>query len=124
MHSSITSTEDTRAQEQAAAAPGEGLGLYDDDAYYEDAYYDEVVYGYDEANPCNDAQVVPRSSNAVPVPIPTLRRIQCTDAPMRTPVQAMDTAEGAALTEGDLALQHLRSLLPTPGEQAALQAEP
>ena len=33
------------------------------------------------------------------------------------------TAEGAALTEGDLALQHLRSMLPTPGEKAALQAE-
>ena len=44
-----------------------------------DKYYDEVVYGYDEANPCNDAQV-PRSSTAVPVPLPTLRRIQCTDA--------------------------------------------
>lgn len=57
LYNSITSTEDTRAQQQAAAAPGEGLGLYDEDAYYEDAYYDEVVYGYDEANPCNDAQV-------------------------------------------------------------------
>ena len=57
LYNSITSTEDTRTQEQAAAAPGEGLGLYDEDAYYEDAYYDEVVYGYDEANPCNDAQV-------------------------------------------------------------------
>lgn len=33
------------------------------------------------------------------------------------------TAEGAALTEGDLALQHLRSMLPTPEEKAALQAE-
>ena len=66
--------------------------------------------------------MVPRSSNATPVPIPTLRRIQCTDAPMRTSMQA--TAGGAALTEGDLALQHLRSMLPTPGEKAALQVEP
>ena len=66
LYNSITSTEDTRAQEQAAA-PGEGLGLYDEDAYYEDAYYDEVVYGYDEANPCNDAQV-PRWCPAVAMP--------------------------------------------------------
>ena len=67
LYNSITSTEDTRAQQQAAAAPGEELGLYDEDAYYEDAYYDEVVYGYDEANPCNDAQV-PRWCPAVAMP--------------------------------------------------------
>ena len=42
----------------------------------------------------------------------------------RAPMQAAATAQGAALTEGDLALQHLRSMLPTPGEKAALQAEP
>ena len=41
---------------------------------------------------------------------------------MRISMQA--TTQGAALTEGDLALQHLRSMLPTPGEKAALQAEP
>ena len=40
------------------------------------------------------------------------------------PMQVTATAQGAALTEGDLALQHLRSMLPTPGEKAALQAEP
>ena len=40
------------------------------------------------------------------------------------PMQVTATAQGAALTEGDLALQHLRSMLPTPGEKAALQANP
>jgi hypothetical protein len=69
LYNSITNTGDARAQEQAAAPGEEGLGLYDEDAYYEDAYYDEVVYGYDEANPCNDAEV-PRIRNAMLVPLP------------------------------------------------------
>ena len=38
-------------------------------------------------------------------------------------MQATATAEGAALTEGDLALQHLRSMLPTPGEKAAAEED-
>ena len=78
LYMSITTTDD------AQAPPGEELGLYDD-PYYEDAYYDEVAYGYDDANPYNEAEV-PRNPNTVPTP--TLRHCttapihQCTNAPV------------------------------------------
>ena len=89
LYMSITTTDD--AQEQAVLGE-EGVGGLDpyDDPYDEDAYYgyDEVVYGYDDANPYTDAEG-----------------------------GAGAEGEGAALTEGDLALQHLRSMLPAPGER-------
>ena len=74
LYMSITTTDD--AQEQTAA-PGEELDLYDD-PYDEDAYYDEVVYGYDDANPYNDAEV-PRNTEAIPKP---LTSTPCTNAPL------------------------------------------
>ena len=114
LYMSITTTED--AQEQPAAA---GEDDYYGDLYDEDAYYDEVdmpqsartpyqqtsagrsathtfepclgqvVYGYDEANPYNDAEV-PRNPKMHQAPIAPRTNApmhhapmrQCTNAPM------------------------------------------